>query len=537
MKGHRSDTSHHEQHPSKRARHSPLLTSCHDNAPVANHEILRVALEADKASRLMRLRSLSGIDSPHIRQQCNGPSGPFAASPSDVAAVQLLLQSAALNRSAPLQHGECFSLPPRTHACANTSTDVLQALMLERQIRSSLSLPTPNGTNAAVAAAAMHLLPLTRAVEAPATSTSSAEALLNTIFANPSSRNGGYHGHGADSNNASCNDLDQTLSALLATEQGMAIRKALASPSTATLLQTVQQQQLQQHQQQQHPAYLSIAAASLLAVPQQQCSILERYLQQIKALQHTNTACDSANKRGTSYSPPNDSNFGNNNNNNNNTEDGKCNDSRKQLNCLSLRSVMSLEPASTTLGKETGSMTSGSRTTTTTAATNMDTPTMDPEGSSTISYEGDRIVPLATKSEKWVMSEYQCMLRQQIVFVENSLTESKNEGKTQGRNIPIVPGQVGILCKHCAQIAPRNRPRGSIYYPAKLHRIYQAAQNMAHNHFTTSCQSIPPDIRNQLVALKERKAVTVGAGKEYWLSSAISSGVRENEHGLFFQGS
>ena len=55
------------------------------------------------------------------------------------------------------------------------------------------------------------------------------------------------------------------------------------------------------------------------------------------------------------------------------------------------------------------------------------------------SYEGDRLTPMALPSEQWVMSDYQCLLRQQIVFVEANANE--NGGKTQGRNKPIIAGQ------------------------------------------------------------------------------------------------
>lgn len=150
------------------------------------------------------------------------------------------------------------------------------------------------------------------------------------------------------------------------------------------------------------------------------------------------------------------------------------------------------------------------------------------------SHEGDRLIALAMDSEQWVMSEYQCLLRQQIVFVESTASASNNNGKTQGRNRPIVQGQVGILCRHCASLPCEERPRGAIYYPAKLHRIYQAAQNMAHNHFASSCLSIPEETRQKLLSLKEKKTVTVGAGKEYWYTAAKNVGIVEGEDCLFF---
>ena len=57
---------------------------------------------------------------------------------------------------------------------------------------------------------------------------------------------------------------------------------------------------------------------------------------------------------------------------------------------------------------------------------------------------------------------------------------------------------------------------------------------MAHNHFAGSCQAIPEETRQRLLLMKEQKVITVGAGKEYWVSAASTVGVREGEDGLFF---
>jgi hypothetical protein len=161
----------------------------------------------------------------------------------------------------------------------------------------------------------------------------------------------------------------------------------------------------------------------------------------------------------------------------------------------------------------------------------------DTDDAITVSFEGDRLYPLALGSERQVMSEYQGALRRQICFIQ-CISAADNGGKTQGRNKPIVTGQVGIICRFCSRLPARNRPRGAVYFPAKLHRIYQAAQNMANNHFASSCQAMPVEVREKLLQLKDKKVVTVGAGKEYWLSAAVSVGVRErDDDGLYFDDS
>lgn len=50
--------------------------------------------------------------------------------------------------------------------------------------------------------------------------------------------------------------------------------------------------------------------------------------------------------------------------------------------------------------------------------------------------------------DRETLSEYQCLVRQQIEIFEAEMDSIK--GKAQGRNTPILLGQVGIRCKHCA---------------------------------------------------------------------------------------
>jgi hypothetical protein len=84
------------------------------------------------------------------------------------------------------------------------------------------------------------------------------------------------------------------------------------------------------------------------------------------------------------------------------------------------------------------------------------------------------------------LSEYQCLVRNQIEVFEATQQDVKTGA--QGRNRPIVLGQVGLRCRHCA-ILPR-RKRGAVYYPARLDRVYQAAQNMSKAHLMEQCQQM-----------------------------------------------
>ncbi|KAG7358929.1 hypothetical protein IV203_015518 [Nitzschia inconspicua] len=130
------------------------------------------------------------------------------------------------------------------------------------------------------------------------------------------------------------------------------------------------------------------------------------------------------------------------------------------------------------------------------------------------------------------LSEYQCLVRQQIELFEARPEDVESNAK--GRNKPIVIGQVGIRCIHCSLLPPKSRQRGATYYPAKLNGLYQAAQSMASGHLCSHCGHIPQGVRQELIVLRERKS-SAGGGKKYWGDGVRVLGVYEDEHGLRFR--
>ena len=144
------------------------------------------------------------------------------------------------------------------------------------------------------------------------------------------------------------------------------------------------------------------------------------------------------------------------------------------------------------------------------------------------------VVPLSLTSDANSLSEYHCTVRNQIELF--AATQYEIDSNMQGRNRPIVVKQVGIRCKWCAARIPGGRkPRGAVYYPSKLSGLYQAAQNMTINHFTKSCTSIPPDLKEKLCQLKEKKTYQLGGGKGYWATGGRICGLREMDNRLFFK--
>lgn len=148
------------------------------------------------------------------------------------------------------------------------------------------------------------------------------------------------------------------------------------------------------------------------------------------------------------------------------------------------------------------------------------------------SLTGRRPVTLYLSCDDDCLTRYQCLARKQIEFFE--ALEQDVEAGTQGRNRSIVLGQLGIRCRHCAHLPIRERAGGSTYYPSKFDGIYQAAQNMSNSHLTRHCKKISEAIRNELIALSNKKS-SAGSGKAYWSGGARTLGVFEDRHGLRFE--
>ena len=82
--------------------------------------------------------------------------------------------------------------------------------------------------------------------------------------------------------------------------------------------------------------------------------------------------------------------------------------------------------------------------------------------------ETNRSFPLCLNPEDDLkrVSAFQHLARLQIEVFEATKQEAATS--MQGRNNPVVPGQVGIRCRHCANVPRRLRKAGCMYYPSKV---------------------------------------------------------------------
>lgn len=139
--------------------------------------------------------------------------------------------------------------------------------------------------------------------------------------------------------------------------------------------------------------------------------------------------------------------------------------------------------------------------------------------------DGPQAKILFIEGDEEYLTEYQCLLRKQLEVFEAGPTDLR--GSTQGRNTPIMLGQVGLRCRHCANLPLAARTKGAVYYSQTIDGVYQIAQNMSKVHLCQRCYRIPPEVQAKLLDLKRGSRRATG-GKEYWAKALRTMGVYED---------
>jgi hypothetical protein len=143
-------------------------------------------------------------------------------------------------------------------------------------------------------------------------------------------------------------------------------------------------------------------------------------------------------------------------------------------------------------------------------------------------------IPISMDGDKEMLTPYQCLLREQIELFEAGALDIRYTA--QGRNTPIVLGQVGVRCRHCAALPPgAERARCAVYYSQTITGIYQVVQNMSKLHFLAEqCHRMAPEVLSKMKSFRRAKQRASG-GKAYWAHGIRSLGVYEKERRLRFK--
>ncbi len=162
-----------------------------------------------------------------------------------------------------------------------------------------------------------------------------------------------------------------------------------------------------------------------------------------------------------------------------------------------------------------------------------------PQGSAPITQLGNDGFPvdlpcvLALPDDGLWLSPQQVFLRQQILVFRASKSDISTHKR--GRNKPVVVGQVGIRCRHCAHIPVVRIQKGSLYFPATIHGLYQAAQNMSTIHLQCGlCSEMPELVRQKFSFLLSIKGTSSGAGRPHWEKAARKVGLVDSPNGIRF---
>jgi hypothetical protein len=132
------------------------------------------------------------------------------------------------------------------------------------------------------------------------------------------------------------------------------------------------------------------------------------------------------------------------------------------------------------------------------------------------------------------LSGHQAFLRLQIEVFEATIEDVS--AHVRGRNKRVELNQVGIRCRHCAHVWPSHRQKGSVYFPASILGLYQAAQNMSSTHLQCgACKHMPETLKTKFAELIPTKNVSSKGGRVYWAHSAKEMGLVDTvEHGICF---
>ena len=142
-------------------------------------------------------------------------------------------------------------------------------------------------------------------------------------------------------------------------------------------------------------------------------------------------------------------------------------------------------------------------------------------------------IPVSDSGDVDYLNPLHCFVRRHIEFFvadANACSEP-----SPGRKSPVVVGQVGLRCIHCANLPPKQRVKRSICYPPSITGIYHAVSNMKFDHFAI-CKGLPEASRQEFADLRNscsRRGTATGSTnctKQNKTSTTQTTGVKPNKH-------
>lgn len=137
-----------------------------------------------------------------------------------------------------------------------------------------------------------------------------------------------------------------------------------------------------------------------------------------------------------------------------------------------------------------------------------------------------RVLLALPDDQKW-LSDTDCFIRRQLeVFCA---TSEEVDNARSDRKYPVVEGQVGIRCIHCAM--SKSGARGqAVAYPFNIGGIYEAAREFQRLHLET-CENLPFSAKNKLEKLKGSSSLS-SVLRKYYVIAANALGLVDTRDGI-----
>jgi len=145
-------------------------------------------------------------------------------------------------------------------------------------------------------------------------------------------------------------------------------------------------------------------------------------------------------------------------------------------------------------------------------------------------FEGKTVLSLP--GDKSALSPLRCFLRENTVAF-SATEEDISVRTTTTYNIQL--GQVGIGCKHCYFLPPKERSNRAVCFPFSIGRVYQSVADIQRFHMT-ECPLIPADVKARFQELQDAscKGSKGLATRQYWIMAAKKIGLTDTSHGIRF---
>ncbi|KAL7562106.1 hypothetical protein ACA910_019852 [Epithemia clementina (nom. ined.)] len=134
--------------------------------------------------------------------------------------------------------------------------------------------------------------------------------------------------------------------------------------------------------------------------------------------------------------------------------------------------------------------------------------------------------PLGIDEDPNWLSEFHCFVRSELAEVCRA-----SHDDCKARNNSITYEQVGIRCRFCAHKTTNSRTGRSSAFPSSCRQIYQSFTMMLREHFP-NCESMPQDLHDKFLILRDTPAQGATDSKRYWIYSAMRLGMTDTSDGI-----